>query len=128
MQLSDSAGLSSDEESLPKLPFGSLSSQPCKQESGAIGSTSSGSEQSRRSPPSDPRLASNRVKSRPLQVNGEKNSTATAGRGERSRASEGGGPIRRRARGKRSRSTRAGNPGNSMYNVVPYVSIGVCTS
>ena len=80
---------------MPKISFGSFSSQACKREPGGTGPTSSGSEPSRRSPPTDPRLASNRtrshINSRP-QVNGEKNGAATAG--EHSIA----GPVRKEDR------------------------------
>ena len=60
---------------MPKISFGSFSSQACKREPGGTGPTSSGSEPSRCSPPTDPRLASNRTQSHVnsrLQVNGTK--------------------------------------------------------
>jgi hypothetical protein len=52
--------MSSDEEDLPKISFGSFTSgnQECKREPGVIGPISVGGEQSRR--PTDPRLATNK--------------------------------------------------------------------
>ena len=122
--------MSSDEEDLPKITFGSFSqSQTCKREPGLGGTatTTTGSEQSqRRSPPTDPRLTSNRSQNlnkrqgyRP-QANGDRNAAGNSNRG-----TAGGGPIRHR--GKRSRSVRAGpGLGNSVFNVVRnrvYVSV-----
>lgn len=105
--------MSSDEEGLPKISFGSFtSSQECKREPGVTGPTgiSAGSEQTR---PTDPRLATNRSQGyRPSPqsqtTNGGQNYAAAA-IGEHRRGS---GPIRRRGR---SRSACAGNP---VYNVV----------
>ncbi len=104
-------GMSSDEEDLPKISFGSFTSgnQECKREPGVIGPISVGGEQSRR--PTDPRLATNKrqgYRPSPQTINGGLN-YAAAGNGEHRRGS---GPIRRRGR---SHSSRARNP---VYNVV----------
>jgi hypothetical protein len=121
--MSDSvfAGMSSDdEETLPKISFGSFtSSQECKREPGATGPTSTGS------PPTDPRMISKigkRQGYRPsprTELNGDRNGSGSgAAIGDHPRGSVGGrvgGPIRKR----RSRSARARNPArNPVYNVV----------
>ena len=99
--------MSSDEDGLPKISFGSFaSSQECKRESGVTGSTgtSTGSEQNRH--PTDPRLATNRrqgYRPSPHTINGGQNHAAIA-IGEHRRGS---GPIRRRGR---SHSARARDP------------------
>ncbi len=112
-------GMSSDdEETLPKISFGSFTStQECKREPGATGPTSTGS------PPTDPRLVSKigkRQGYRPsprTQLNGDKNGSRSGAaigdhpRGSTSVGGPVGGPIRKR----RSRSARARNP---VYNVV----------
>ena len=111
--------MSSDDEDLPKISFGSFSqSQVCtKREPAAGGTGPSNNGSDIQSRPSDPRLSSNcsrRPKSRRQASNGEASGGAARNGRERNKSNVGGGPIRHRGK----RSVRAGLNGNSVYNVV----------